>query len=383
MPSVPITVKPVSNKADLRIFINLPNRLYRGDPNCVPRLFIERQKHFADTNPFFQHAIWQAWIAYKDGRPVGRISAQIDDLYRERHRSATGYFGSLEGENEPDIFEALLDTTESWLQKKGMEQVVGPLNLNINQEVGLLVQGFGTRPYFMMGHAHPYFSEQIERLGYKKAVDTLAFRLDIGSYIMPQIIRACLERNDGLHVRSVRKKNAVAELKILRDIFNDSWSENWGFVPFTEAEFLSLGRDMINIINEDHIKIVEFKNEPAAFFVLFPNFNDAIADLKGRLLPFGWLKLLWRIKIQGIKTARVMLMGVRKKYQSKTIGATMISHLINEIHKCCLKDDVHEVEFSWVLEANRRIRRFIETTGAEVCKTYRIYEKQLSNNTKS
>lgn len=379
-----INIKPISTRKDLNAFIGMPNRIYQEDPHWVARLRLERQQHFTAANPFFEHGKWQGWLAFKDRRLAGRISAQIDYLHEERYRNATGYFGSLEGENDLLIFRALFDTAETWLRQQGMKRVVGPLNLNINQEVGLLIRGFDRPPFFMMGHAHPYFAAHIQQCGYQKAVDTLAFRIVLSEFCVPPAMRAYLERmQDKLHLRPIDKKRAASELNLVRDIFNDAWDENWGFVPFTESEFLSVGTDMLKIISPDYIHIAEFEGEPAAFIVLLPNVNEMIQDLQGRLLPFGWLKLLWRLKIGRPKTARVPLMGVRKKYQNSMIGAALAFCLIQKMHDKSMRNGVQEIELSWVLEHNTRMKKMLETISAKVYKTYRIYEKSLSQDDQS
>lgn len=376
-----ISIKPISTRKDRNAFIGMPNRIYREDPNWIARLRLERQQHFSSANRFFEHGKWQGWLAFKDGRLAGRISAQIDYLHEERYHNATGYFGSLEGEDDLSVFRALFDAAETWLRQQGMKRIVGPLNLNINQEVGLLVQGFDRPPYFMMGHARPYFAEHVAQCGYQKAIDTLAFRIVVSEFCIPPAMRAYLERvQDKLHLRPIDTKRAASELNLVRDIFNDAWEENWGFVPFTESEFLAVGTDMLKIISPDYIHIAEFEGEPAAFIVLLPNVNEMIQDLQGRLLPFGWLKLLWRLKMARPKTARVPLMGVRKKYQNSLTGAALAFCLIQAMHSTSTRDGVQEIELSWILESNTRMKKILEAILAKAYKTYRIYEKSLSQD---
>ncbi len=230
--------------------------------------------------------------------PSGGISAQIDALHLERYADATGFFGMLDAEDRQDAFAALLGTAERWLRDNGMRRVRGPFGLSINEEAGLLIEGFDTPPVFMMGHARPYYSTRIEAQGYRKAVDTLAYTIHADfqpSPVMAKLVAAAQKR---VHVRPLDRKRFDAEIALLRDIFNDAWAENWGFLPFTDAEFTELGRNLRFLVDPGLIRIAEVDGEPAAFMVVIPNLNEAIRGLDGRLLPFGWAKLLWRLKVR-------------------------------------------------------------------------------------
>lgn len=371
-----IIIKPVQNRKELAAFIQMPNHLYRNDSCWVQRLYRERLEHFSKANPLFKHAHWQAWLAYRDGRAVGRISAQVDRLNQTYAQNVTGYFGSLESEDDSAIFQALFAAAENWLKEQDMAHIVGPINLGINQEVGLLVAGFDTPPSFMMGHALPYFDAHIENCGYQKAVDVLAFWFRVDFDVHPALQSITKRTAKILTIRPINKKQAKSELELLRNIFNDAWSQNWGFLPFTESEFQTIGQDMLSLINKEFIQIVEFKGEAAAFVVLLPNINEAIQDLNGKLFPFGWLKLLWRLKVRSPKTGRVPLMGVRKKYQNTWIGASMAFRAIDAIYSAGRKKGIRGAELSWVLEDNHGMRKIIEYLCGEAYKTYRIYEKK-------
>ncbi len=266
MGSTQIELREVSGKSDLKAFISVPWSVYRDDPNWAPPLKFERKQAWSEKNPFFQHARWKAWIAYRDGQPVGRISAQVDDLYLELHDAHTGFFGLIEAQEDPAIFEALFGAAEGWLKEQGMRTVLGPFNLNINQEIGCLVEGFDTPPYVMMGHARPYYGPSIERQGYEKAEDTFSYILEEHMFHMPEKIDRLLARLSGkITLRQVDRKNAVAELETMRSIFNDAWSENWGFVPFTKDEFQAVGKELFMIVPPDFTWIAETGGEPAAF----------------------------------------------------------------------------------------------------------------------
>lgn len=369
----------VSGKADLDRFIRLPNQILGSDPTWIPPLMLERRMHLsAKSNPYFEHARWKAWIAWRGPQPVGRICAQIDSLHLERYGDKTGFFGMLDAEDRADTFSALLEAAERWLRDEGIERVRGPLNLSINDEVGLLVEGFDTPPMFMMGHARPYYGTRIEQYGYVKAKDMFAYMIT-PDFEASRAMRRLLARLEGrVRVRPLDRRHFDSELAVLRDIFNDAWADNWGFVPFTEAEFEDLGHSLKLLIASDLIQIAELDGEPAAFMVVLPNVNEAIRDLNGRLLPAGWLKLLWRLKVRFPKSARVPLMGVRRKYHDTPLGPGLAFLVIEACRAPVATRGVKEVELSWILEGNAGMRDIIESIGGRAYKRYRVYERRLS-----
>lgn len=372
-----LVVQPVSGTRQLKEFIAVPHKIYADDPNWVAPLNFEQLQRFSNKNPFFEHAKWQAWVIRRGDRLVGRISAQIDELFNETHDSAIGYFGLIEADDDPEIFALLFDTAESWLRERGMKQIRGPFNLSINEECGLLVEGFDTPPFIMMGHARNYYQSRIEAAGYTKAKDLLAYAGNPDIELSPVVQR--LLRGSGKHVtvRKFRRKQLKEELEILRDIFNDSWSGNWGFTPFTAAEFKDVGELITMLIDDDYIQIAEIDGRPVAMFVAVPDINQAAQDLRGRLLPFGWLKLLWRMKVRYPTRARSMLMGVRKEYQSKRLGPVLALMVIDQARQALVRRNIDEVEMSWILEDNEGMKSISDQLGAVVTKRYRIFEKSL------
>jgi hypothetical protein len=379
MDSARIEIREVSGARDLKTFISVPWSVYQGDPNWVPPLKIERKAAFSAKNPFFLHARWKAWVAFQGGKPLGRISAQIDELYLQRHDDKTGFFGLIEAPDDPDIFAALFGTAEAWLKDQGMETVLGPFNLGINQEIGCLVEGFDTPPYLMMGHARPYYNGAIEAQGYEKAEDVLAYVLREDMFALPEKLQRLMKRlSRKMQLRQVDRKNTAAELEILRDIFNDAWSQNWSFVPFTKEEFSAIGKELFMITPPDFTWVAEIDGEPAAFMILLPNVNEVIADLNGKLFPFGWARLLWRLKFRSPKTARIALMGVRQKYQHTRFGPALAFLTINALYDPIMRrKHMEEIEMSWILERNQAMRNIIETVGGVVSKRYRMYRKNL------
>jgi hypothetical protein len=373
-----VEIRQVADSRDLKAFIEVPWAIYRDDPNWVPPLKFERKEAFSEKNPFFEHARWQAWLAYRDGVPVGRISAQIDSLYLELHDAHTGFFGMIEAPEDPEVFAALFGAAGGWLKEQGMQTALGPFNLGINQEIGCLVEGFNSPPYVMMGHARPYYGALIEGQGYEKVQDVLSYELKKEMFALPDIVQRMVKRQAArMKLRQVDRKNKAAELETLRSIFNDAWSGNWGFVPFTEKEFNAVGKELFMIMPPDFSWIVEVDGEPAAFMILIPNLNEVIADLDGRLFPFGWAKLLWRLKVRSPKSARVALMGVRQKYQNTRLGPALAFRSIQALYEPTMKRNMEMMEMSWILEQNKGIRNIIEKVGGVVSKRYRLYRKSL------
>jgi len=373
-----IELREVSGKRDLDAFIRVPWEIYKDDPNWVAPLLIERKEALSDKNPWFAHAEWCAWIAYRDGKPVGRISAQIDQLHQQRYENKTGFFGLVEAMDDDEVFKALFETAEAWLREKGMRQILGPFNLGINQEIGILVEGFDTPPSVMMPHSRAYYDSAIKDCGYQSAQDLLAYELQADAISIPRVMRSLIDRNaERINVRSLRSSEKDVELEVMRDIFNDAWENNWNFVPFTREEFKAVGKELLMLLPSDYIQIAEIDNEAAAFVVMIPNLNEAIADLNGRLLPFGWAKLLWRLKVASPKSARVALMGVRKKYQNTHFGPALAYMVINAVIGAGTKRGIERAEMSWILEHNRGVRHIIDSINGEVTKRYRMYEKEL------
>ena len=375
--SADLKIIKVEGRKALNDFIRLPWSLYTRDPMWVPPLLLERRMHLSPKNPYFEHAKCCSWIIYRQGRPVGRICAQVDQLHIDRYRDATGFFGLPEAEDNPLTFQMLFDTAETWLRKQGMQRILGPFNLSINQELGLLIDGFDTPPSLMMGHARPYYAKRIEASGYRKEKDVLAYIINTGSQLPETVEKITARAKDRVKIRNLRKSQFVEELKVIRDIFNDAWSQNWGFVPFTNKEFEHLGKDLKILADEELVKIAEVDGNPEAFVVLLPNINEIIRDLNGRLLPLGWLKILWRLKAKYPASARIPLMGVRCRYHGSLLGAALAFMVIADLKQPALKRGLKEVELSWILEDNMGMRNIIESLGGRVYKTYRIYSKQL------
>lgn len=373
-----IRIETVLDKRDLKAFIDFPSSLYRNDPSWITPLYVEREEHLSKKNPGTEHIEWQAWVAKKEGKVVGRITAQIDSLHRERYGEDTGHFGMIDAIDDPEVFRALFTAAEDWLKSKGALKITGPFSLNINQESGLLVEGFDTPPSALMTHAKPYYATNLERQGYTQGIDLLAYwmkRTDLN--FSPSLIKMMAQVGKKVTLRRLNRKRFNEEMQVLREIFNSGWQDNWGFVPFTEHEFATMGDQLKFLVPDDMIYIAEVDSVPCAFIVGLPNINEAIADLNGRLLPFGWAKLLWRLKVSGVRTARVPLMGVRQEYQFSRVGPIIALLLIEALRDPFAKRNIDALEMSWILESNSGMRTILERIGAVPYKRYRLYEKQL------
>ncbi len=376
-----IVIEPVASRAQLDRFIRLPDRLNAGDPNYVTPLLMERRQALSPGgNPYFEHAEVQFWLARRDGRDVGRISAQIDQLSpTEPGRPPAGHFGLIAAEDDAAVFAALLQTAEDWLRTRGCGRAVGPMNLSINEEVGLLIDGFDTPPMVMMGHDPRYAAARIEAQGYAKAKDVYAYlcraKDDLPEPVLRRIRRGVPK---GLKLRQLDMKRYDAEVATLTEILNDAWSHNWGFTPTTEAETRALAKALKSVIDPTLVWFAEIDGEAAGVIVYLPNVNEAITGLKGRLLPFGWARLLWRLKVRRVKSVRVPLMGVKKKFHRDRRGQLLPFLMIDLGARRARALGYERYELSWILEDNLPMRRISDAIGATVYKTYRIYEKALA-----
>lgn len=376
-----IEIVPVQTKQQWHDFHHVPYTTYAGDPNWVAPPLLERKFHFqAAHNPYFQHATAAFFLAYKDGKPVGRITAQVDHLHQERYHDATGHFGFIEAIDDAEVFKALLAAAEDWLRGQGMKRVIGPVSFSLWDQPGLLVKGFDTPPMVMMAHARPYYEGHIVAGGYQKAEDLIAYWYDDKQpmEMMNRLVDRGLQNND-IILRNIRmdKEHFEGEVAMLLDIINDAWSDNWGYVPMTKAEIDDLAGVLKVLLKPGDVAIAEYQGKPAAFAAVFPNLNEAIRDMNGHLFPFNWIKLLWRMLVAGTKTARMPMMGVRKEFQNSSLGAVMAMAVIRSTRNFNARKGTTSGELSWILERNSRVRHVIELIGGKPYKTYRLYEKPL------
>ncbi|HDP89568.1 MAG TPA: N-acetyltransferase [Thioalkalivibrio sp.] len=365
------------SRQTVRDFLHLPERIYADDPAWVAPLLLEQKQRVFHNTPLFAHCAIARWVAYRDGAPIGRITAQLDELQPPLDGGAVGYFGMLEAVDDRSVFEALFDTAQGWLRERGAAWIRGPYNLSINEEIGLLVENFDEPPFIMMGHAPRYYQAHIEALGFGGVKNLLTYKVR-PDFVAPEVMEKLATRaRRQVTVRPFNRKAKAAEFEAMRDIFNDAWSENWGFVPFTREEFAEVAKTLTLLLPDDYIQVAEIDGRPVAFITALPNINELIGDLRGRLFPFGWAKLLWRLKVKGPRSTRVALMGVRKEYQHSRLGPTLAFLVIDAVRKEMSRRGVEMVEMGWILEDNDGMRHIIEAIGSDIYKRYRVYQKKL------
>jgi hypothetical protein len=375
-----LTIRPVTTKADRRVFVDFAWEVYKDDPAWVPPLkdevhgLIDPKK-----NPWFGHGRAALWLAMRGEKVVGRISAQVDDLVQEHMQAGLGQWGMFEV-LDGEAAALLIETAEAWLRDQGMKATLAPISISIWDEPGLLIEGFEQRPMVMMGHHRPAYRAWIEAAGYAKAKDLVTYDLNIDKEQPPLINRmvAATERNPRIRIRSVDKSEFARDSAIILHLLNDAWSDNWGFVPLTDAEIAYAGKKLKPIIYEDLVRIAELDGEPVAFMLCIPDINELTADLNGELFPFGFVKLLWRLRKPKVKRVRVPLMGVTKRLHGTRLAGQIAYTLIEYIRRACVENyGVKEGEFGWVLEDNQGMMSIAELPGATINHVYRIYDKQL------
>lgn len=368
-----MSVTRVSTRSELKKFVRLPWSIYRGETNWVPPLIYQQMKFFdLDSNPFFEHAETALFLAEREGDLAGRIAACIDQNYISFHGEKTGFFGFFECENDLAVAAELLQEASDFLRSRGMEKMLGPMSFTTNHQCGLLVEGFERPPSIMMNYNPAYYVELFEEWGLRKAKDLLAYWR--GTERLPEkFVRAVrlAEQKERISIRKINMKKFSQELEIIRQIYNDAWSENWGFVPLAEREFLHIAREMRPILDPDLLLIAEVEGEPAGFSLALPDINPILRDINGRLLPLGFFELL--IRKRRTKVARLITMGVKKNFRNKGIDALFYLRSI-EVGRT---KGYEGAELSWVLEDNIQMNRIIQRIGGKLIKRYRVYEKEL------
>lgn len=376
---MPVEIVPVTDKAMLQRFIRVPFAVNKSDRAWIPPLLMDREQAFsAKYNEVVRRSEVRFWLAQRAGRDVGCISAQIDPLAQRAGEDPVGQFGCLSAPDDPEVFAALLGTAEGFLKERGVRHPMGPFTLSINEETGLLVDGFDTPPMMLMGHDPAYMAGRLEALGYRKAKDVYAYLFDTQAPLSPSARRMLeMPPAGSVRMRQLDFSDYANDIRRMVDIFNDAWSGNWGFVPLTEAETEEMAKRMKILLDKRLVWFAELDGEAVGFIVALPNVNEAIRDLGGRLLPFGWAKLLWRLKVRGVRSARVPLMGVRRRLAGTVLGSAIPLQLIGAVLPSNAAFGFRWIELSWILEDNLPMRRILERLGARAYKTYRVYGKTL------
>ena len=375
-----VLIRPVVTKSDRRAFVDFAWRVYADDPAWVPPLKSEVHGLLDPrSNPWFQHAKAQLWLAERSGNVVGRISAQVDELVEKHMGPGTGQWGMFEA-LDGEAAAALMSTVEDWLRTQGMARALGPFSLSIWDEPGLEIEGFAEAPTVMMGHHRPEYAAWVEAAGHAKAKDLVTYALDIRDWSDPKIDRllASGAANPRIRIRKVDKSRFAEEAAIILNLLNDAWSDNWGFVPLTEAEIALAAKKLKPIIYEDLVRVAEVDGEAVAFMITLPDINELTRDLNGRLFPLGWAKLLWRLRNPHTRRLRVPLMGVTKKLHNSRIASLLAFMMIEYTRRDAVtKFGATHGEFGWILEDNKGMLSIAQLPGASINHRYRIYEKAL------
>jgi GNAT superfamily N-acetyltransferase len=371
-----VVIRPVASRRDLNAFISLPERLYSNEPNWVAPLRFERRQ-FLDRkkNPYFQHARAEYFLAERDGRVVGRITAQVDALLQEVQHSRGGQFGFFECERDPEAAGALVDAAARWLAAQGCDAMVGPQDFTMNDECGLLIEGHDRTPIVGTGWHHTYYRELLEGAGLRKAMDLFMWELYIQNRdkVLPIIWELAdrLEPEHGITIRHASKRDLKAEMRRFIEIYNVAWEHNWGYSPLTEAEIAHAAKTLKPILDEHWMMFAEKDGEAIGVAVTVPDFNQVLHRLDGRLLPLGWLTAL-RAR-RHIDRVRVGFLGVKPEWQHAGVAAGLYKEHF----------DMAEVtpqtwgEMGWILETNDPMNRAMEGMGGRIARRYRMFERTL------
>lgn len=369
-----LALRQVVNEKDLLAFIRFPWKIYQGNPCWVPPLIKDQLQKFNPKSPFRSHAEMSLALAYRGPEVVGRIAGIIDRHYIEFHQEKVGFFGFFESINDPEVSNLLLSWVEAWLRERGMERMMGPMNPSTNDECGLLIDAFDLPPCLMMPYNPAYYPGLIENQGLKKVMDLYAFLLEKDSFHhdrLDRITQRILKKEPDLSVRPINLRRFDEELKIIKEIYNNSWSKNWGFVPMTEVEIDELAKNLKPLVVPDLVLFAYQGEKPVGFSAALPDYNLVLKHLNGKLGPLGFIKFLYFSR--KIRLVRIMLLGIKLSFQKRGIeGLLYIETFKRGIAKGYLQG-----ECSWILENNVLMQHAIEAMGGKRYKTYRIYEAQI------
>ncbi len=370
-----LRIEEVKNQQELMTFIRFPWEIYREDPYWVPPLIKDQLLKFDPNHPFRTHSEMIFLVAYRGGKVVGRIAGIIDHHYIEFHQEKVGFFGFFESIPDGEVSGALLSRVAGWLKGHGMEKMAGPMNPSTNDECGLLIEGFDSSPCLMMTYNPHIYPSLLEAFGLRKRMDLYAYLLQEPTFHLDRLNRITerlRKREPQLSVRPIRLRQFDKELKIVKEIYNQAWSKNWGFVPMTDEEINLTAKELKPLVVSDLILFAYWGKDPVAFSVSLPDYYEVLKHLNGKIGLLGAIKFLYYSK--KIDKIRVMLLGVKHDYQKKGVEGL----LYIETFKRGIKKGYHEAECSWILEENVLMQHGIEAMGGKRYKTYRIYEMPLT-----
>jgi GNAT superfamily N-acetyltransferase len=373
-----VRVTPVSGRGDLKAFIDLPFRLHANRPLWTPPLKLERRMFLnRKLNPFFSHGEAEYFLAWKDGRVVGRITAQVNDAFNEYQQKNWGWFGFLEFEDDQEVVEALLAAAEEWCRARGKERIVGPASFAMNDESGVLIEGYDVRPMILQPWNPPYYSERLEQAGMSKAMDLLMWNLEVEDRdkVLPVIweLAGKVQSEHGIRVRPMRRRQLRKDMDSFAEVYNAAWSRNWDFVPYSKKDLDAYTMDMHLAFDKHWFFIAEKEDtgEVVGMAITIPDLNQVLEKMQGRLLPLGWWHFLRRGKI--MTRVRVGFLGVKPEYQHTGVAAKLYQEHFDAAEHRPQKGG----EMGWILETNTPMNRGMEAMGGKVVKRYRIYEREL------
>jgi hypothetical protein len=375
-----VDIRQVPLGGDLKNFLNVVSRIYADDPVFARPLDQDLKDRLnAKKNPFFEHGEGSVFTAHRGGECLGRITTSIDREHLRRYKDDTGFWGFLDTTDDAEVASALIAKAEEWLRLRGMTRARGPISLNMNEEIGCLVEGFDTPPFIYMPHHRPYQAKLIEGEGYAKAKDFFAWSYVVGDLnARTKKARDEIKSMPEVTARTVSYKNMERDVALIMDIFNDAWSENWGFVPVTPAEIRKTAADFKLFLIPEITRIVSIDGEPAAVAIAVPNLNELVRDLRGKLFPLGIFKMLYRLKVVGPKSGRVMILGIRKKWRHVKKYAGLSVFLFGELNDSGRRIGMTYGELGWTLEDNGPVNMGIKLMGGKPYKRYRVFEKALA-----
>jgi GNAT superfamily N-acetyltransferase len=374
--AVSVDVRPVTARRGLREFIELPYRLHANEAQWIPPLRLERRLFLnRRLNAFFKHGDAQLFLARRDGRVTGRLSAQVDHAFNDFHGNDWGMFGFLELERDPEALEALLEAAADWLRERGCDRMVGPMDFTMNDESGVLIEGFEREPMIKQSWHPPYYQELCEAAGLSKAMDTYMWELHISDRekIVPIIFDLAkqLEPKHGIRIRHMRRRGLRRDLESFRDIYNEAWSRNWGFVPYSKEDLDQYAQELQLVFDPDWFMVAEQDGKAVGVAITVPDINQVLKRMNGRLLPLGWWHFLRRRRI--IDRCRVGFLGVLPAYQHTGVAAGLyIEHF-----DMSAATPIKWGEMGWILETNKSMNRGMEAMGGRIAKRYRVYERFL------
>jgi GNAT superfamily N-acetyltransferase len=371
-----VEVRAVSGRGDLKEFINLPFRLHANHPQWIPPLKVERWMFMSRRmNAYFSHGEAEYFLARRDGRVAGRITAQINHAFNEEHGTRWGWYGFLEMEEDVEVLRALLAAAEAWLRGRDCERMVGPADFSMNDESGVLIEGFELRPMIRQPWHPPYYQRLMEEVGMTKAMDLLMWNLEVTERerVMPVIweLAEKSQKEHGIRVRPMRRLQLRKDLDSFAEVYNAAWAKNWDFVPFSKKDLDAYAQELHLVFDKHWFMIAEREDtgEVVGMAMTIPDINQVLAKMKGRLLPFGWWYFLRKGKI--MDRVRVGFLGVKPEYQHTGVAARLY-----QVHYDAAEARPQKGgEMGWILETNTAMNRGMEAMGGRVVKRYRVYER--------